>query len=67
LLNSQPVEVLIYEVVAILCGTLGLVQMCFGSIAILASIFTGGQINFLVQENPRTAMVAGTMALWRFS
>ncbi len=63
MLNSQLVEVLTFEVVAILCGTLGLVQLCFGSIAILASIFVGEQINFLVQENLRTAKVAGAMAL----
>ena len=55
MLNNQPVEVLTFEVVPILCGTLGLVLLCFGSIAILASIFAGEQINFLVQENPRTA------------
>ena len=67
MLNSQPVEVLIFEVAVFLCGTLGLVQLCFGSIAIIASIFAWEQINFVVQENPRTAKDAGARALWRFS
>lgn len=61
--NNQPIIVFTFAVVIILCGTLGLVLLCFGSIAIPASIFAGEQINFLGQENPRTALVAGAVAV----
>ncbi len=61
--NNQPIVVFAVALATILCGTLGLVLLCFGSIAIPASIFAGEQINFLGQENPRTALVAGAVTM----
>ncbi len=39
--NNQPIVVFAVALVTILCGTLGLVLLCFGTIAIPASIFAG--------------------------
>ncbi len=61
--NNQPIVVFAVALVTILCGTLGLVLLCFGTIAIPASIFAGEQINFLGQQNPRTALVTGTVVM----
>ncbi len=61
--NNQPIVVFTFAVVTILCGSLVLVLLSFGTIAIPASIFAGEKIDFLGQENPRTALVAGAVAM----
>ena len=57
--QERPAVVFAVAIVSILCGTLGLVLLCFGTIAIPASIYAADQINFLGQENPQNALYAG--------
>ena len=61
--QEQPVVVFAVAILSILCGTLGLVLLCFGTIAVPASIYAADQINFLGQENPQTALYAGAAGL----
>ena len=57
--QERPGVVFAVAIVSILCGTLGLVLLCFGTITIPASIYAADQINFLGQENPQNALYAG--------
>lgn len=57
--QERPAVVFAVAIVSIICGTLGLVLLCFGTIAIPASIYAADQINFLGQENPQNALYAG--------
>lgn len=61
--QDRPIAVFLVATVTILCGTLGLVMVCFGMIAIPASIYAADQINFLGQEEPQAALVAGAVGV----
>lgn len=61
--QDRPIVVFTIATVTILCGTLGIVMVCFGMIAIPASIYAADQINFLGQEEPQAALVAGAVGV----
>jgi len=61
--NNKPFISLTVAVFSILCGTLGLAMVCFGTIAVPASYFAEDQINFLGGYDAQAAMTAGLAAL----
>lgn len=61
--QDRPIVLFAVATMTILCGTLGLVMVCFGMIAIPASIYAADQINFLGQEEPQAALVAGAVGV----
>ena len=61
--NNKPIISLTVAVISILCGTLGLAMVCFGTIAVPASYFAEDQINFLGGYDAQAAMTAGLTAL----
>lgn len=61
--NNQTYISLTIAVISILCGALGLMMVCFGTISVPTSYFAGDQINFLGGYDAQTALTAGLAAL----
>lgn len=61
--NNKPFISLTVAIISILCGTLGLMMVCFGSITVPTSYFAEDQINFLGGYDAQTALTAGLAAL----
>jgi hypothetical protein len=63
-MRNPSVAMFVIVGLSLVGGILGLLLVCFGSIAIPASIYAGEDINFLGQNDPGTAMFYGITAFF---
>lgn len=61
--NNRPYIGLALAIFSVVCGTLGIILVCVGTIAIPTSILAEEQINFLGNNDAQAALTAGIAAL----